>query len=51
MLGFSIEQIKCSGDRDILEAANLPMFQALKKLRLNWLTKRMGSDSFAICDK
>ena len=51
MLGFPIDQIKSSRDGDILEAANLLGFRASEKLKLNWLTKRMGSDSFTICSE
>ena len=51
MLGFLTDQVKGLGDGNILETANFLGFQAPKKLKLNWLTKRMGSDSFTIRDE
>ena len=51
MLGFPIDQIKSSGDGNILKAANFSRFWASEKLKLNWLTKRKGSDSFPICSE
>ena len=45
---FGIDEVKGHRDRNFLEIANLFRFWALKKLKLNWLAKRMGSDSFTI---
>ena len=51
MLGFLTNQVKGPRDGDILEATNLMGFRAPEKFKLNWLTKRMGSDSFTIHDE
>ena len=51
MLGFGINQVKGLGDKDFLQATNISGFWAPKKLKLDWLAKGMGSDSFTIRDK
>ena len=51
MLDFGIDQVKGLGDKDFLEATNFSKFQAPKKLKLDWLARGMGSDSFTIHDK
>ena len=51
MLGFGFDKVKGLGDRNLLETFNVFRFWVPKKLKLDWLAKRMGSDSFTICDK
>ena len=51
MLDFGIDQVKGLGDKDFLEATNFSKFQAPKKLKLDWLARGMGSDSFTIHDE
>ena len=51
MLDFGIDQVKGLGDKDFLEATNFSKFPAPKKLKLDWLARGMGSDSFTIHDK
>ena len=51
MLCFGFDEVKGLRDRNFLEIANLSRFWAPKKLKLNWLAKMMGSDSFTICDE
>ena len=51
MLDFGIDQVKGRGDKDFLEATNFSKFQAPKKLKLDWLARGMGSDSFTIHDE
>ena len=46
---FGSQRIEGLGDRNILEIANFSRFRTPKKLAFDWLTKRMGSDSFTIC--
>jgi len=48
VLGFGFDEVKSLGDRDILETIDVFRLWAPKKLKLNWLAKRMGSDSFTI---
>ena len=38
-------------DRDFLEATDFSGFRAPEKLKLDWLAKRMSSDSFTISDE
>ena len=51
MLDFGIDQVKGLGDKDFLEATDFSKFQAPKKLKLDWLARGMGSDSFTIHDE
>ena len=51
MLDFDIDQVKGLGDKDFLEATDFSKFQAPKKLKLDWLARGMGSDSFTIHDE
>ena len=51
MLGFGIDEVKGLGDRNFLETTDLSRFWAPEKLKLNWLAKRMGRDSFTISDE
>ena len=51
MLGFGTDKVKGLGDGQILETTNLSGFRAPKKLKLGWLAKGMGSDSFTIRDE
>ena len=51
MLDFGIDQVKGLGDKDFLGATNFSKFQAPKKLKLDWLARGMGSDSFTIHDE
>ena len=47
-MSFGFDEVKGLGDRNLLETINVFRFWAPKKLKLNWLAKRMGSDSFTI---
>ena len=51
MLGFGLNKVKGLGGRDILEGTDFSRFWLPKELKLNWLAKRMGSDSFTIYGK
>ena len=51
MLGFSTNKVKGLGDRNFLKATDFSRFWTLKKLKLNWLAKGMGSDAFTIYDE
>ena len=51
MLGFGLDKVKGLGDGDLLETIDVFRFRAPKKLKLNWLAKRVGSDSFTIRSK
>ena len=50
-MDFGSQRIEGLGDRNFLEITNFSKFRAPKKLEFDWLTKRMGSDSFTICGK
>ena len=43
--------VKIFRNRNFLETLNLFRFWVPKKFKLNWLAKRMGSDSFTIRDE
>ena len=49
MLGFGSNKVKGFGDRDILEGTDFSRFWLPKELKLNWLAKRIDSDTFTIC--
>ena len=51
MLGFGTNKVKGLGDRDIQENTDFSGFWLPKELKLNWLAKRMGNDSFTIRDE
>ena len=51
MLGLGLNKVKGLGDRDILEGTDFSRLWLPKKLKLNWLAKGMGSDTFIICDE
>ena len=51
MLGFGLDKVKGLGDGNLLETIDVFRFWAPKKLKLNWLAKRVGSDSFTIRGK
>ena len=48
---FGSQRIECLRNRNILEVTDFSRFRTPKKLEFDWLTKRMGSDSFTICGK
>ena len=48
MLGFGLDKVKGLGDGNLFKTIDVFGFWAPKKLKLNWLAKRMGSDSFTI---
>ena len=51
MLGFGTYEVQGFGDKNFLETTNFSRFWVPKKLKLDWLTKGMGSDSFTIHDE
>ena len=51
MLGFGLDKVKGLGDGNLLETTDVFRFWAPKKLKLNKLAKRMGSDPFTIRGK
>ena len=48
MLGFGFDKVKGLGDENLLETIDVSRFWTPKKLKLDWLAKRMGSDTFTI---
>ena len=48
MLGIGLDKVKGLGDGNLFETIDVFRFWTPKKLKLNWLAKRMGSDSFTI---
>ena len=48
MLGFGFDEVKGLGDGNLLETIDVFRFRTPKKLKLDWLAKRAGSDSFTI---
>ena len=49
MLGFGFNEVKGLGDRNFLEGFDFSRFWLPKKLKLDWLAKGMGSDTYTIC--
>ena len=48
MLGFGFDKVKGLGDGNFFETIDVSRFWVPKKLKLDWLAKRMGSDAFTI---
>ena len=48
MLGFCFDKVEGLGDGNLLETIDVFRFRAPKKLKLNWLAKRVGGDTFTI---
>ena len=46
---FGSQRIESLGDRNILEITDFFGFRTPKKLKFDYLAKRMSSDSFTIC--